>query len=229
MHLPDVYDAFTHDGARADISLPRRGAPRGLYRNLFKRLIDVTLVLIAAPLVLPSLAILALIVARDGGNPFYLNRRVGQGGRIFYMVKLRSMVSGADALLEAHLANDPVAAAEWEHHQKLRNDPRITRFGAFLRKTSVDELPQLWNVLKGDMSLVGPRPMMPHQQPSYEGTAYYQLRPGLTGPWQVSDRHESAFTDRVGFDESYSASLSLLTDVKLILRTVAVVLKGTGC
>ncbi len=139
------------------------------------------------------------------------------------------MVSDADARLAEYLANDPQAKAEWDHAQKLKNDPRITRIGSFLRKTSLDELPQLWNVLKGDMSLVGPRPMMPRQQVLYPGTAYYALRPGITGTWQISDRNQCSFAARAEFDADYEQSLSFARDLHILLSTVGVVLRGTGC
>ena len=118
--------------------------------------------------------------------------------------------------------------AEWTSKQKLSNDPRITKFGRILRRTSADELPQLINVLTGDMSLVGPRPMMPSQQALYPGHAYYRLRPGLTGSWQVSERNASTFADRAKYDDSYEQDLSFGTDLGIIARTVGVVLRCTG-
>jgi len=127
-----------------------------------------------------------------------------------------------------HLTASPAARAEWDSTQKLKNDPRITRFGQFLRKSSLDELPQLWNVLLGDMSLVGPRPMMTSQQSMYSGTAYYALRPGITGYWQTAGRNATTFEARAGFDTAYEADLSLGTDVKLLVQTVGVVMKATG-
>ena len=154
--------------------------------------------------------------------------RVGRHGRIYTIWKLRSMTRDADQALEAHLAANPEARVEWDRTQKLKNDPRITKLGRVLRKSSLDELPQLFNVLRGDMSLVGPRPMMPEQQALYPGTAYYKLRPGITGMWQVSKRNESTFADRARFDTQYDRRLSLLTDIKLLLATVRVVLRGTG-
>ena len=199
-----------------------------LYRNHLKRVLDVTLVLLALPAVLPILLLLAILVAIDGGQPFYRQARVGCGGRHYTMWKLRSMEVDAERKLADHLAADPVARSEWNSAQKLQRDPRITRIGNLLRKSSLDELPQLWNVLVGDMSLVGPRPMMPDQQPLYPGSSYYTLRPGLTGPWQVSERNRSTFADRAGFDTAYERNLSFGTDLRLILATVRVVLKGTG-
>ncbi|MGR3273307.1 sugar transferase [Thalassococcus profundi] len=200
-----------------------------IYRDGLKRALDVTLVLIAALPVLIILMVLAALISLDGGSPIYLQKRVGRSGRVFHMWKLRSMVMNADALLEQHLARDPALRREWNHTQKLRHDPRITRIGRIIRKTSLDELPQLWNVLRGDMSLVGPRPMMIDQQDLYPGTAYYALRPGITGFWQTSVRNESSFAERAGFDTDYLRKLSFATDLRVLLRTVKVVVNGTGC
>ncbi len=199
------------------------------YRNLFKRVLDVSLVLIAALPVLVVLLILSALIALDGHSPIYLQKRVGRHGRIFYMWKLRSMVPNADKLLAAYLQDNPSAKAEWDRNQKLRHDPRITRIGHVIRKTSLDELPQLWNVLRGDMSLVGPRPMMVCQRELYPGTAYYALRPGITGFWQISVRNECSFAERAGFDSDYLRRLSFVTDLTVLLRTVRVVVHGTGC
>jgi exopolysaccharide production protein ExoY len=201
---------------------------RGPYRRLFKRLLDVTAILMAVPVVVPLVAVAAVLVARDGGSPFYTQMRVGLGGRRFKMWKLRSMVCDADARMEAYLESDPAARQEWDSTQKLKADPRITRFGKFLRKSSLDELPQLWNVLIGDMSLVGPRPMMVNQQGLYPGTAYYALRPGITGYWQTAGRNRTTFEARAEYDDAYEAELSLVTDVKVLAATVGVVVHGTG-
>lgn len=213
---------------------PRAGAgtdtaAAGLYRRFGKRALDLGLILLALPIVLPVMLVLMALVMTDGGRPFYSQDRVGRGGRIYRIWKLRSMVMNADQKLEAHLAADPAARAEWDQMQKLRRDPRITRVGRVLRKCSLDELPQLWNVLKGDMSLVGPRPMMPEQQALYPGRAYFALRPGITGPWQVSARNATSFAARARFDDRYQAELSLGTDLRLLAETVKVVLRATGC
>lgn len=200
----------------------------GPYELGLKRVTDIAFVLLAAPFVVPLIGVLALIVARDGHAPFYRQDRVGRGGQIYRIWKLRTMVADADSLLNDYLAKNPDAAAEWELTQKLKQDPRITAIGHVLRKSSADELPQLWNVLIGEMSLVGPRPMMPEQQGMYPGRAYYKQRPGITGPWQVSERNESTFADRARFDTDYVANLSFANDIKLLLATVRVVLKGTG-
>lgn len=201
---------------------------RGLYRRGFKRFLDILVVTLAAPFVLPIVVVLALLVARDGGTPFYTQDRVGKGGRVFRMWKLRSMVVDADARMVAHLASDPEAKREWDETQKLKRDPRITAFGRFLRKSSMDELPQLWNVLIGDMSLVGPRPMMVSQKALYPSTAYYEMRPGITGYWQTAGRNKTTFAARAWFDTAYEEDLSFSTDVAVLLRTFDVVIKGTG-
>ena len=201
----------------------------GLYRRRIKRAFDTLAVLAAAPVILPVVAALALAVRRDGGGAFYSQPRVGRGGQIFRIWKLRTMVPDAEARLARLLAEDPAARREWQETQKLRQDPRVTPLGRILRRTSLDELPQLWNVLLGDMSLVGPRPMMPDQQAMYPGTAYYRLRPGITGAWQVSARNQSTFAARAQFDADYDRDLSLMTDLRLLGRTVGAVLRGTGC
>ena len=200
----------------------------GIYRSFVKRLSDLILVLLAAPMVVPMVLMLAIIVARNGGRPFYSQFRVGKDGKLFRMWKLRTMVVNADELIAGYLSSNPEAKAEWDRTQKLRNDPRISEFGHFLRRSSLDELPQLWNVFKGDMSLVGPRPMLEYQQPLYPGLGYYALRPGLTGYWQVTERNHSSFAERAYYDDRYEEDLSLMTDVKVLYKTVDVVLKGTG-
>lgn len=200
----------------------------GIYRDFAKPILEFFAILLFMPIVVPLIALMAIAVASDGYNPFYSQLRVGKGGRRFRMWKLRTMVPDADEILEHHLSSCPKARAEWNETQKLKIDPRITRVGRVLRKTSMDELPQLVNVLTGSMSLVGPRPMMPCQQADYFGQAYYNLRPGITGPWQVLDRNATAFSARVNHDETYDREISLLTDVKLLAKTVGVVLRGTG-
>ncbi|MBU2993991.1 sugar transferase [Octadecabacter sp. 1_MG-2023] len=200
-----------------------------LYRTVGKRIFDLTLVLSTLVITIPVIALMALAVLVSGQLPFYVQKRVGLNGKTFRMLKVQTMLPNADQLLETHLANNPDARAEWDSKQKLMNDPRITPVGAFLRKTSLDELPQLLNVLTGSMSLVGPRPIMLSQNEQYSGTAYYLQRPGMTGLWQISDRNTCEFSGRVRFDEIYNRKLSLGTDVNVILRTVGVMLRGTGC
>lgn len=199
-----------------------------IYRDFFKSAFDTLLILAAAPFIVPFVAFMAFLVALDGHNPFYSQIRIGKGGRHFRIWKIRTMVPNADAKLESHLASCDKARDEWNTTQKLKVDPRITPVGRVLRKLSIDELPQLWNVLNGTMSLVGPRPMMVNQQNEYSGRAYYRLRPGITGFWQVLGRNETAFADRVKYDEAYDRKVSFKTDIKVLIMTVGVVMKGTG-
>lgn len=200
-----------------------------LYRYFGKRCLDVLLVVASIPITLPLVLMLAGLVALDGGRPFYRQKRVGHDGRAFDLLKLRTMVPDAENLLEGYLQRCPEARHEWDETQKLKSDPRVTAIGCALRKSSLDELPQLWNVLKGDMSLVGPRPMMVDQRALYPGTAYYWLRPGITGLWQISDRHNTSFAARADYDARYLETLSLRQDIGILFKTVGVVLRGTGC
>ena len=226
VHVTNVADPIA---ANVDsIPVPAQVQRHGFYRFGLKRFFDLALVLMAAPIVLPFIAILAMAIAVDGHSPFFRQERVGKDGRRFTMWKFRTMVHDAEELLERHLAENSDARDEWKAKQKLASDPRCTRVGRALRRTSMDELPQLLNVLAGDMSLVGPRPMLPAQQSLYPGRAYYNLRPGMTGAWQVSKRNEAVFAERAGYDDHYDAKLSLATDVGLLFKTVAVVVHGTG-
>lgn len=199
------------------------------YRRLFKRPLDVMVVLLTSPVVVPLILLLALAVMLDGRNPFYSQQRIGRDGRMFRMWKLRSMVPDADRRLNDYLDQNPQARQEWDETQKLRDDPRVTAVGRVLRACSMDELPQLWNVVTGDMSLVGPRPMMPDQQAMYSGDGYYRLRPGITGFWQTDGRNKTTFAARAWYDDHYERSLSFASDAAILLRTVAVVLGRTGC
>lgn len=193
-----------------------------------KRLFDIVFVLFFAVPMFLIVTLLALLVATDGRSPFYTQKRVGLNGKVFRMYKLRSMVTDADKVLADYLASNPAARAEWDRDQKLKNDPRVTWVGRLIRKTSLDELPQFFNVLKGDMSVVGPRPMMCEQQALYPGTEYYEMRPGITGLWQTSVRNESSFEQRAEYDREYFFKMSLTTDLKLVLRTLGVVMRATG-
>jgi lipopolysaccharide/colanic/teichoic acid biosynthesis glycosyltransferase len=215
---------------------PSRARPQtpdmrpGFYRSHAKRMLDVTLVLLAALPILSVVALLALaILVTEGRNPFYLQDRIGMRGRVFRMWKLRTMVPDADRILDAYLDANPEARTEWDRTQKLRHDPRVTKLGDLMRRTSLDELPQLWNVLRGDMSLVGPRPMMVAQKDLYPGEEYYLMRPGITGYWQTSVRNLSSFSERATYDRKYHQDLSLRTDIGLLFKTVRVVATGTGC
>lgn len=208
-----------------------QSTPHSAYRRVWKYVLDLSLIVLALPLLLPVFAILTVLAMLDGGAPFYAHERVGKGGRLFRCFKFRSMVPDAEARLKAMLDADEQARFEWEHYQKLKNDPRITRVGRFLRASSLDELPQLFNVIRGEMSLVGPRPFMPDQDALYReagGLHYYDMNPGLTGAWQVSSRNGSSFVSRVDYDDAYFHQLSFRTDMNILLKTFGVVLKCTG-
>lgn len=220
------HPASTAERVAASIALQPR--PAGFYRNVLKRSFDIAAVVLAAPIVVPLIAGLAFAVRRDGDGAFYTQKRVGMNGRHFRMWKLRSMVTDADDRMADYLAANPQARVEWDTTQKLKRDPRITPFGQFLRRSSLDELPQLWNVLIGEMSIVGPRPIMLNQQALYPGTAYYRLRPGITGFWQTRGRNGTTFEARAEFDDQYDNELSLATDFKVLTQTVGVVMKCTG-
>ena len=214
----------------SDLSLSAcRARASNQYYLILKRIIDVVAVLVTLPIWLPLIGVLAFMVRLDGGKAFFSQPRVGRGGRVFTFWKLRSMIPDADRRLEEYLAQNSAARLEWNETQKLKNDPRVTPIGQLLRSTSADELPQLWNVLIGDMSLVGPRPMLPEQRPLYPGTAYFELRPGMTGLWQISDRNACSFAARAVHDAQYANSISLWVDASILIKTIGVVIRGTGC
>lgn len=203
---------------------------QSVYRSGGKRLFETVLVLLSLPFFVPVVALCVVALWIEGGNPFYRQVRLGQDGKRFSILKLRTMVRDADAVLEDYLASDPEMRREWDEKQKLINDPRVTRVGGLLRSTSLDELPQLWNVLLGDMSLIGPRPMMPDQLPMYgDPSHYFSLRPGITGLWQISARNENRFSFRNEVDAAYNTSLSMTGDIAIIYKTVGVMLRRTGC
>ena len=181
-------------------------------------------------LLLPVFVVVGLLIRLDGGPAMFSHRRVGTGGRRFQCLKFRSMVLDADAVLARLLRDDPTAAEEWAATQKLRNDPRITPIGRILRKTSLDELPQLINVLRGEMSLVGPRPIVENEVNRYGDQIRYYMaaRPGMTGLWQVSGRSETTYDDRVRLDVRYVREWSLWQDIAILLKTVLVVIQRRG-
>lgn len=207
-------------------------APRRFYPAFGKRLLDLTLLVLMLPVVLPLIAAILFVTALGGGRALYSQVRVGRDGRLFRCWKVRTMIPEADAVLARILHNNGALAEEWRTTQKLARDPRVTRFGAHLRRTSLDELPQLWNVLSGTMSLVGPRPFTPEQRGLYRnGRAdadYYRMRPGITGLWQVSRRNRGSFAERATYDSAYRVRMSFWSDLAILARTVVVVLRATG-
>lgn len=201
-----------------------------LYRRLGKRTLDAVVSVLLLATLLPLILILAALVVVEGGRPFFGHVRVGREGQPFRCWKIRTMVPDAEERLARLLANDPVAAAEWARDQKLAQDPRVTPLGDFLRRSSLDELPQFWNVIKGEMSLVGPRPVTTAELERYGDGAedYMRVRPGVTGPWQVSGRNEISYSERVRLDRDYVRGLSLAGDLRILLETVRVVIARTG-
>ncbi len=198
--------------------------------KVLKRIFDVAAGGFLMLMLLPVFALLTLLVAKDGGSAFFGHTRIGQNGRKFKCYKFRSMVLDADAVLKALLERDPAARAEWERDFKLKHDVRVTRIGALLRKTSLDELPQLWNVLRGEMSLVGPRPVVEKEIERYgDDAAYYLLaKPGMTGLWQVSGRNDTDYARRVFLDAWYVRNWSLRSDISILFKTIGVVLHRDG-
>ncbi|MBA2712986.1 MAG: undecaprenyl-phosphate galactose phosphotransferase WbaP [Rubrobacteraceae bacterium] len=196
-----------------------------------KRMMDLCATVIGGILLLPLVLVLALLVYLESRGPvFYEDRRMGRDGSTFSCLKFRTMVLGAEDLLWQMLKEDAGLRAEYLEHHKLREDPRVTRVGRFLRKTSLDELPQLWNVLKGEMSLVGPRPYLQRESKEIGMTQSEILRvpPGMTGPWQVAGRNQTSFGDRVQMDAYYVRDWSVWLDIILLARTVKTVVLGRG-
>ena len=196
-----------------------------------KRVLDLAATVVGGALVLPLLLGIALLVYAESGKPvFYTDWRMGRDGVPFPCIKFRTMVPGAEAVLELMLAEDSGLREEYVKYHKLRADPRVTRVGRFLRRTSLDELPQLWNVLRGEMSLVGPRPYLPRESGDIGDARDEILRvpPGVTGPWQVSGRNHASFTDRVEMDTHYVRDWSVWLDLVLLASTVRALLVDKG-
>jgi len=196
-----------------------------------KRFVDFTVGLMMGVITLPLTLLISILIPLDSsGSIFYGHARIGKEGKPIIVWKFRTMVANADQVLENYLADNSVAKAEWRANQKLKHDPRVTRVGGFLRRTSLDELPQLWNVLKGEMSLVGPRPIVPEEIERYQqGYLLYQrVRPGITGLWQVSGRTNAGYADRLHYDEYYVRNWSIWLDIYILLRTIWVVIRGEG-
>jgi exopolysaccharide production protein ExoY len=179
----------------------------------------------------PLFLLLALLVKlSDGGPVFYSHVRIGRNRSAFHCLKFRTMAINSAELLRRHLADNPAAQAEWHLNQKLKNDPRITPVGRVLRKTSLDELPQLINILRGEMSVVGPRPVVNDELEKYgpDAAIYLLARPGLTGLWQVSGRNDVSYQARIALDRHYIENWSHLTDIAIMMRMVAIVLRSGG-
>ena len=176
------------------------------------------------------LLLMALVKFSDGGSVFYGHRRVGHNGRFFHCLKFRTMSPNSDKILQEHLQKNPKAYEEWQATRKLQDDPRVTAVGAVLRKLSLDELPQLLNIIRGEMSVVGPRPVVEDELELYENSAvfYLQSRPGLTGLWQVSGRNDVSYAARIAFDTHYVTNWSLISDVVIVAKTIPAVCLSRG-
>ncbi len=174
--------------------------------------------------------ILALLIRRDGGPAFYAQIRIGKNNKPFRCYKFRTMVTNASDILQDHLTQDKSAQQEFENTYKLKDDPRITKLGKILRKYSLDELPQLYNVIRGEMSLIGPRPIV-REERKYYGDAikeYASVKPGITGLWQVSGRNDTSYEERVELDRRYVRNWSLCNDIVILIRTIFVVASARG-
>ncbi|TYG33819.1 undecaprenyl-phosphate galactose phosphotransferase WbaP [Lonepinella koalarum] len=226
LYSTDMSFLFSHDVMllRINNNLAKRSS------RCLKRTMDILFSILIIIGLSPLLLTLYFLIKKDGGNAIYGHERIGRNGKPFKCLKFRSMVTNSKEILENLLENDPEARAEWEKDFKLKNDPRITKVGKFIRKTSLDELPQLFNVLKGEMSLVGPRPVIQEELERYNADVNYYLmaKPGMTGLWQVSGRNDVDYDTRVYFDSWYVKNWSLWNDIAILFKTVNVVLKRDG-
>jgi Undecaprenyl-phosphate galactose phosphotransferase WbaP len=199
--------------------------------RLFKRLFDFFLMVVCGIVGFPIMAVCALFVKLDSSGPvFYKHKRVGKDGRDLYVWKFRTMVDNADEVLEKYLIDNPSLRMEWEQNHKLKNDPRVTRFGRKLRKSSLDELPQLINIFRGEMSFVGPRPIVRDEVKYFDKvfSLYVQVLPGLSGLWQISGRSDTSYEARVSLDEYYIRHWSIWMDIYILVNTFAAVIKRRG-
>lgn len=198
--------------------------------TLAKRLLDLAGAMVLAAAFSPLLLVVSLWASKDGGDVLFSHVRIGRNGKAFKVYKFRTMVPNANQVLRELLASNPGLRTEWLRDHKLKDDPRVTTIGRFLRKTSLDELPQLWNVIKGDMSLVGPRPIVRAELHKYGRTSRYYLavKPGLTGIWQVSGRNDTDYRRRVAMDRHYARVASLALDLLVLVKTVDVVVRRRG-
>jgi exopolysaccharide production protein ExoY len=197
-----------------------------------KRVFDIFASIVGILFLAPLLIVIAILVWGSGkGSVIYSHHRVGYGGQLFPCFKFRTMRVQSDEYLSNLLERDPTVREEWLANYKLRRDPRVTKFGRFLRRTSIDELPQLFNVLMGDMSLVGPRPIVLSEIPRYGRyiANYWAVKPGITGLWQVSRRHDTSYRRRVAFDVIYSRRMSFRMDARILLQTIVAIARGEGC
>lgn len=202
----------------------------GSVYNFSKRVFDVIFASLAIVVLSPLIIAIVICAYLSSGAPLFKHRRVGKHGKFFNCIKFRTMVPDADRVLQNLLSTNREAKEEWLRDHKLRNDPRVTRLGKFLRRTSLDELPQLWNVLRGEMSLVGPRPVVPDELRRYGNkvTTFLSATPGITGLWQISGRNDTDYRRRVALDVCYVRSRSLFLDVYILAKTLPIVFTRSG-
>lgn len=223
-----INEVIVENNATIDNKKVRVNIEKGI-----KRLVDIMAGLVGTILLIPitiCIYIAKKILKEDDGPIFYDQLRIGKGGKHFKLYKYRSMVIGADKILEEYLAENEEARIEFEQNQKLKNDPRITKLGNFLRKTSLDEFPQFINILKGDMSLVGPRPIVDREVELFgdKMKTVHSVRPGLTGYWAANGRSDTTYEQRVEMEAYYAENFSLLLDIKIIFKTIKSVIKKEG-
>lgn len=229
--FPENSNIIKFDKNNKVLEKPQRKTFNEITYSFLKRTVDITASATALLLLSPVFLVTSLAIKNDSKGPaMFTQKRIGKDGKLFEIYKFRTMVPDADKKLFELLEKDEEAAKEYKLNKKLKNDPRITKLGAFLRKTSIDELPQLINVLKGDMSLVGPRPYLPREMEDMG--QYYdtivECKPGITGLWQVSGRSNTTFEQRLEFDMEYNENKGFLYDMELLTKTVGVVINKDG-
>lgn len=230
--IEDSYSYMSTLAGSSSRTRRREVFPSNQFRyRVVKRCLDIVLIVLTAPVLLLVLGIVAVLVMLSSPGPiFYSHRRIRRNGAFFSMWKFRTMCVNSAEVLEDYLANHPEARSEWNRTHKLRHDPRITPIGAFLRRYSLDELPQFWNVIVGHMTLVGPRPIVAAEVEKYAESfeCYCRVKPGLTGLWQVSGRSELSYPERVALDCEYVNRWSLRRDLRILRKTFRAVLKKDG-
>jgi Undecaprenyl-phosphate galactose phosphotransferase WbaP len=224
INFPDSSGRGLPVRARPSVAIPTGPAA------VAKRILDVIGALVLGLVFAPLIVVIVFLMRRRGGTVIYRHRRVGRGGQVFCCLKFRTMVANADQVLRDLLESNPELRAEWMRDHKLRNDPRVTRLGRFLRRTSLDELPQLLNVLRGEMSLVGPRPVVREELLRYGRSVdmYLAAKPGITGLWQVTGRNNTDYRRRVVLDTYYVRNQNLMLDLYILVKTTGVVVRGSG-
>jgi Undecaprenyl-phosphate galactose phosphotransferase WbaP len=226
----DITRAAAEQIERLTYAVPNRVAVRTGPAAVTKRVLDILGAILLGLVFSPLIVTIVVLMLLEGNPVLYRHRRVGRAGQMFSCVKFRTMIPDADQVLRGLLEKDPELRAEWIRDRKLRRDPRVTRLGHFLRRTSLDELPQLLNVLRGEMSLVGPRPVVREELLRYGRSVgiYLSVKPGITGLWQVTGRNNTSYRRRVALDTYYVRNQNVLLDLYILTKTTGVVLRGNG-